>query len=128
MANNDSDALTTGVLLLAGGAAGYVVGSRVVARWLDKNEALPTAPPAPAPSLATFATGSPGSLPTPMPATSSQPAPSSPPTPHAPTSTARPPASPPSAASAPTGAPQQRGPAPSPAARPPAASTQQQAP
>src|SRR5581483_11801201 len=38
MANNDSDVLTTGVLLLAGGAAGYVVGSRVVARWLDGSE------------------------------------------------------------------------------------------
>src|SRR5258706_13927031 len=38
MANNDSDALTTGVLLLAGGAAGYVVGSRIVARWLHGSE------------------------------------------------------------------------------------------
>src|SRR5581483_7184463 len=106
MANNDSDALTTGVLLLTGGAAGYVVGSRVVARWLDGSEAQ-AAPLTPAASPIVSTSWPPlWSAPTPTATPPQTPASSAPPVQAA--SPTRPPASPaphPSASAVPASSP-----------------------
>ena len=76
MANDNSNTLTTGVLLLAGGAAGYAAARWVVAPWLEGKAAAPSLAPVPftptsSPPIAAPATAPPSSPPTP---------PSSPPT------------------------------------------------
>ncbi len=79
MANDNSNTLTTGVLLLAGGAAGYAAARWVVAPWLEGKDAHAAAPSlAPVPFTPT--SSSPIAAPATAPPSSTPPTPSSPPT------------------------------------------------
>jgi hypothetical protein len=98
MANDNQDALTTGVLFLGSGAAGYAVGRWIVARWLDNREAptmptsatTPVAPPLALPPATHFPPSAPpATAPSALPATAPS-APSAPRTPTAPRTPAAP--------------------------------------
>jgi hypothetical protein len=98
MANDNHDALTTGVLFLGGGAAGYAAGRWIVARWLDNKGAPSTATPAtattpraalpPATASPPSAPSAPALSPAPAPAPTAQPRPASGPAPVKPSQTA----------------------------------------